>query len=282
MNLTSRVVNVLKYLFHSIKYHFFKLFKLTRLLRRSKHKKFTQFDYQKISKDAINSLRRDGYFVIPNYLSELQCQKARDTFCDAALCKPELTHHYQDIRLFGAENLIPEAKLFFEDKFLTCVGQHSLSENLFCAFTLANWLVAGDSGSSGGGWHRDAYFGQYKAMLYLSDVDTSNGPFQIVPKTHRILLNLHLIISGYLIFEQDRFTDVSICKILKVLRAVPKAITGKAGTLILFNGSCLHRGSPIEAQERIALTNYYFNKSRSLLSIRRQFWPVVIKTPQYE
>lgn len=278
MNLTSRVVNVLKYLFFSIKYRFFQSFTLRRVLCSSKKKTIAQFGNQQIFQDAINSLRRDGYFVIPNYLSEIQCQKARDTFCDYALHKPEHTHQYQDIRLFGAETIIPEAKLFFEDQFLTYVGQHSLSENLFCAFTLANWLVAGDSGSSGGGWHRDAYFGQYKAMLYLSDVNPSNGPFQIVPKTHRILLNLLLIVSGNLIFEQDRFTDMSIRNILKVLRAVPKAITGKAGTLILFNGSCLHRGSPIEDKERLALTNYYFNKSRSLLSIRRQFWPVVFKS----
>ena len=35
----------------------------------------------------------------------------------------------------------------------------------------------GKTTNSGGGWHRDADRIQLKAMVYLSDVDSINGPF---------------------------------------------------------------------------------------------------------
>ena len=35
-------------------------------------------------------------------------------------------------------------------------------------------------------------------------------------------------------------------------------ITGKAGTVVVFESSTLHRGRPIELGERLALTNYYY------------------------
>ena len=35
-------------------------------------------------------------------------------------------------------------------------------------------------------------------------------------------------------------------------------ITGKAGTLILFDASLIHRGRPLEEGCRYALTNYYY------------------------
>ena len=37
-------------------------------------------------------------------------------------------------------------------------------------------------------------------------------------------------------------------------------LTGNAGTLILFDGSLIHRGTPILKGKRYALTNYYFPK----------------------
>ena len=34
-------------------------------------------------------------------------------------------------------------------------------------------------------------------------------------------------------------------------------ITGKAGTLVMFNTNAIHRGKPVKGGVRYALTNYY-------------------------
>lgn len=227
-------------------------------------------------RNAIKSLNRKGYFVVENYFSQPQCQKISNQFIEYIDACPECLHKNQDIRGFGVENVLPSAVDFFHDNAIKSIGQSVLYQKLYCAFTLANWLTAGSMGSSGDGWHRDAYFGQYKALLYLTDVDSSNGPFEIIPKTHKLIINFLLMLAGKSQYNQDRYSDDSINSIIKFLGLKPKAITAKAGTLVLFNATCLHRGRPIESSERIALTNYYFPISRSLLSVRRHFWPVII------
>ena len=57
-------------------------------------------------------------------------------------------------------------------------------------------------------------------------------------------------------YPNTRFTDQE----LNILNKEKKiTLTGKAGTLILFDGSLIHRGKPILEGKRYALTNYYFH-----------------------
>ena len=56
-------------------------------------------------------------------------------------------------------------------------------------------------------------------------------------------------------YPNTRFSDYE----LKILNKEKKiTLTGKAGTLILFDGSLIHRGKPVLEGKRYALTNYYF------------------------
>ena len=239
---------------------------------------FHQKNSTHLQRDAVNSLNRNGFFIVDNYLSPSQCQAICNQFTEYINTSPEYLHQNQDIRAYGIEKVFPAVAEFFDDTTLKTIGESILSKKLYCAFTLANLLTAGELGSSGDGWHRDAYFGQYKALLYLTDVSSSNGPFEIIPKTHKLMNNFILLFLGKSQYNQDRYSDDSITSIIHFLGLKPKAITAKAGTLVLFNASCLHRGKPIESSQRIALTNYYFPISRNLLSVRRQFWPVIINT----
>ena len=39
---------------------------------------------------------------------------------------------------------------------------------------------------SGGGWHKDAYYTQFKSILYLTDVNNENGPFELIRNSNKI------------------------------------------------------------------------------------------------
>ena len=40
---------------------------------------------------------------------------------------------------------------------------------------------------SGGGWHRDDFNFQFKAILYLNDVSMDNGPFQLIENSNGLI-----------------------------------------------------------------------------------------------
>ena len=109
---------------------------------------------------------------------------------------------------------------------------------------------------SGGGWHRDSIHKSYKALIYLTDVNLNNDPFQIIPSSSQLLKILKIDNKNYC---KLRYENSEINEYLKNGENL-KTIIGQAGTMILFDGSNLHRGSPIEDGLRYSLTNYYFPK----------------------
>src|SRR5947208_506487 len=42
-----------------------------------------------------------------------------------------------------------------------------------------------ENNGSGDGWHRDGHSFQFKSILYLSDVNDTNGPFEFLPGSHK-------------------------------------------------------------------------------------------------
>ena len=117
---------------------------------------------------------------------------------------------------------------------------------------LGEWL-----GGSGGGWHRDdADAKQTKAILYLSDVEMENGPFQFIEGSHKPWDIYRMAFKYNFSFGQNRFTDQELEKVIQDQPNRLKTFTGKAGTLILTDTRGLHRGMPIRKGERYALTNY--------------------------
>ena len=115
---------------------------------------------------------------------------------------------------------------------------------------------------SGSGWHRDSpYAHQFKFIVYLSDVNLENGPFEYIKKSH----NSECIsqYSKYLNIgvAQNRLSNQDIER-LQDSKVVDEStvITGKAGTLLMANVRGLHRGMPLTSGSRLATTRYYFPK----------------------
>ena len=111
---------------------------------------------------------------------------------------------------------------------------------------------------SGQGWHKDNIARQLKFMIYLNDVNQDNGPFQYLRATNRVLSKIRIRIKNNLEFDRRWYSENEINNILLKNNFELKTFSFKAGTLILFDGNGIHRGSPILKNSRYSLTNYYY------------------------
>lgn len=218
--------------------------------------------------ETVTALATVGYRVFPGYVSAVELGRLRR---EAESAFDEHADSVQagqggDRRLFGAEVSGPALEAFAQDEFFGRVGR-AFCGPLATVTTMITHLVPVHGGeSSGGGWHRDRFDRQFKAMLYLTDVGEENGAFYILPRSKRpwATYYAHLLLGTPA--EQRRWTDAEIRPLLACYPVV--RLPGAAGTVILFDSSCIHRGSPLRSGERLALTNYYYeaeSKPRRLL-----------------
>lgn len=259
------------------------IFKIILLYIRNDLKNFFLFDLSNLRKIAfikrkngklIRELNKNGFYVINNYLDRKECLESLNLIKENFEKYGEFVKHAQDKRIFGIQKVNKLASIYFKDKNLLNIGEVVNKENTYCAFTLLNWLKDERRGSSGEGWHRDSFLSQYKTILYLTDVNKQSGPFQIMPKSHKLRNILKLMLRGKLSYLQTRYQDAEIKDYSNILKKKIKTITGKAGTLIIFNSSTIHRGKPIIKGERLALTNYYYPISRSYELLSKKFNPI--------
>jgi hypothetical protein len=201
-----------------------------------------------------------GYSYYPNLIDNDTLREIIDTLKIHFSEPNEKFSHRGDTRHYAIERDIPLVKVFSDETRLKNIGMKVMSRPIINLFTLGNYLVAGNRGTSGGGWHRDSMNPQFKAMIYLTDVDESNGPLEIIPGTHKFSTQRRLSRKGLLSFDKQRLKEDEIEPIEKD-QGPRETITGRAGTVVIFESSTLHRGRPIELGERLALTNYYYPKN---------------------
>lgn len=214
-----------------------------------------------VSNYFIGQLRRDGYCIVENFWTKDKCLDAALEVDRVLSGNKQLLHPSgtSDMRLFGAEKqsaLINEFNVSIE---LEDIASAYCRRSMNAAFTLAAKMPykAGNNGS-GEGWHRDTFWRQFKAIIYLTDVDDSNGPFQILCNSNNFLSVISDGLRASLKFRQHRLSDEEVNKILLKSPARLKTFPAKAGTLLLVDTSSIHRGKPIDMGCRYALTNYYY------------------------
>lgn len=209
----------------------------------------------------VTEIKREGFVVLPEHWSPAQCDIAKtaiDRLCtQVGLENSWVDELRSDHRFFRGEKHAVELLPFKDDPLIEEVRRGYTGRREAETFVLAARLDfrAGNKGS-GGGWHLDSpHSRQFKAILYLSDCDTENGPFELIPKTHKRGTLLRFLVNGMRKPEQYRFTDAEVSPI--VVGGYPtKTFTGSRGTLILVDVTALHRGTPIQNGSRYALTLY--------------------------
>lgn len=226
----------------------------------------------------LNKLKTYGFASIEGFLTAQEAKISAERLTEVLHNNPQLIHPSTpyDLRLHGIENVDPAFQFFASHPLLNDVARLYLEEPAGVAFTLGASLqaVPGNPGS-GGGWHRDSFQRQFKAMLYLTDVGPDNGPFQILEGSHKLFRTLRDNVILQQKYGNARLEHKQIEQLLeRTGQSRLHTLGGKAGTLLLFDSSTIHRGSPIKAGARLALTNYFYPSADIVSSLYTHFKPV--------
>ena len=238
--------------------------------------------YDEKERKLLYEIQKNGFAIIPNFVNREFCDSARKEV-DRLLKEHKefvVKNEWPDDRIYGGELLSEKIKEFHNNKFLQNLCDHYLTRPCPNAFTLANWIEISDESKkfgSGGGWHKDNPNRQFKSILYLNDVNERNGAYQIIKRSHKLRQFLKDMKAGELDYGQIRIRDDQMTKILKDEPERLVTCTGKAGTLIVKDCCCIHRGSPLQEGQRYALTNYYFTLDQINQDLVQHFHRVVSK-----
>ena len=229
-------------------------------------------------KELLLEIKKKGYAVIPNFFSEEECQACIKDMDWMFENKKEFVHEtdYADTRIFGAEELSENIKKFSDNDLLNRLANAYNAVPTCNGFTLAGKIeTTGHEYGSGGSWHRDSYFRQFKSLLYLTDVNEENGPFQLIESSHDTKNITNDSKIGNLEPMQCQFNQETAQKIIDLEPHRLKTLTAKAGTVVLVDTSVIHRGVPLKNGKRYALTNYFFEKSQINSHLVEHFSPIV-------
>lgn len=243
---------------------------------RTHRQNFSKLD--KKEKDILMEVKKNGYTVIPDFFDKDQCNACIKDMDWMFENKKEFVQEseYADSRIFGAEHLSENINKFATDKLLNDLANAYNAVPTCCGFTLAGRIKAtGHEYGSGGSWHRDSYFRQFKSLLYLTNVDENHGPFQVIRESHKQEKISSDTKSGNLESMQCQFNQEIVEKILKEEPDRLVSFTAKAGTVVLVDTSVIHRGVTLKEGTRYALTNYFFEKTQINNHLVEHFSPIV-------
>jgi len=238
---------------------------------------FNQKATSSYSNDLLE-LKENGYVIIKNFISNNDCKLIIQEIENFLNKNKELTwqdNNYSDHRINGAENISKKINDFYNNTLSIGLGEYYYNGKLENLMTMANKTTFVDNNQgSGQGWHRDGLNFQYKAILYLINVDQNNGPFQLIAKSNKLFNIFKTCFKHGLNPFDTRIKNKVADKIIKNNQDLLKTITGSAGDLILVDTSLIHRGCPLSKDKRYALTNYYYPKN-IINKYKESFKPVV-------
>ncbi|ENX37678.1 hypothetical protein F888_03021 [Acinetobacter courvalinii] len=193
------------------------------------------------SKGELKSLHHDTVKILGNYLPLSVCDEIIKRF---ELIEKNANYSYRwsdalesNTRLWCFEKEIKELLPHFEvDRWIRASDAYTGRDTQSWCL-MANRIISKENNlGSGGGLHRDSPFShQIKFIWYLNDVNGFNGAFQYLPGTHTdIWWSRKLFPLG-----EHRFPNVETPNGMKEVHA-------KAGTLLICDKKCIHRGKPLQ------------------------------------
>jgi hypothetical protein len=218
-------------------------------------------------RQVLRSLKDDGVAIVPDFVADDQVQVLLaeiDRIFDQYQHRLRPDAHGSDTRAWGADRVSSPIARFATDPTIVDVGTAYMRVRQEPLCTLANIVVpkVGNLGS-GGGWHRDTVQSrQFKAMLYLTDVEPGNGPFEYLPGSHHVPYIARSVALEGIGFRQHRFSEDEVQRVASRFDTPPRAVTGRAGTMFMVDSSLIHRGRPIVDGERRSLTNYLYEDNQ--------------------
>ncbi len=250
------LINVIKDILRFIYYRFF-----YRLFYTDKSKVY--YNISKEDKEILKEIQQNGYSIIDNFLSKEECSSIIDEinlFCETRFEDVTLFEDF-DSRIYGFNKASTKVDSFLKNqRLINILGKYAENKKLTFSFTLGQKTnFKKNNPGSGLGWHIDHTVLKYpKALIYLADVNLDNGPFQYVKGTNKLINKILIRLKNNYNFDKGKFTNEQVEEIIKKNNYILKTFCLKAGSLILFDGNGIHRGSPLNLAKRFSLTNYYY------------------------
>jgi hypothetical protein len=225
--------------------------------------------YQYTSPSANPSFWNDeilsnGIHISPQRVSD------SDIFEIDVACRDALVHYpnhivhesnRSDRRIYGVDRLITVPALTSLTKRLyplACEFYGTKKINYFCM--LGEIKSTEKNIGSGSGWHRDSPFRhQFKSIIYLTDVNDKNGPFEFIPCSHNFSEVKGVANALERSLKADRFKNDDIALLVSSgLLSSVNTYEGPAGTVLYADTRGLHRGKPLVEGIRRAITFYFY------------------------
>ncbi len=216
---------------------------------------------------CVATLRRDGFAVVQDYWTREQALQMRarleayltegksQDFENGAYLRFWDDKAYDEgvRRIYHAERLVAELKAFRNDPFIFRAATTYYGVPFYSGVLTYQHNTRSNANTRY--YHVDWFGKQFKAFLYLDDVDKGNGPFTYLLGTHRsYFIRLKKQIVGNTEGTPTSFYENDLKSVLKH----EVQICGPAGTLILADVRGIHRGSPQVNRSRSALVNYMY------------------------
>ena len=211
----------------------------------------------------IKLLKKFGICILTDYFDLSTINKLENDYDNIFNTKKNLIEKSEkkkcsnDERIFYAEKYSNSIKELFYDNnlFSDCAKAYKSNLN---KKTLINKVEfkEGVTTNSGAGWHRDNHDCQFKALMYLTDVNENNGNFQFITNSSKKYIGYPKPrTQNY----NTRFADETINDLLNSNESLKlHNIIGKKGTIVLVDTTYIHRGNIIREGLRKAITQYFF------------------------
>ena len=239
---------------------------------------------EKIAQGAVNSLKRDGFYILPFLITENVIENIIQSLNSINLFSP----NDQDKREIKREDCInqktgsniwkyrhdqlynlPVIKNIVHDPLLQIIASMYLNTNARLRKPKA-WISKSEWEQSEEELYQNAQmfhfdydsFNFLKVFIYLSDVDESNGPHSVVKYSHNPFpAKLIDHISPYCRLQDPMIRDVYGSSNVE-------RIMGKKGTIFLSDSSLFHKGTPLELGKFRELLSFEFVDSAEIFSIK--------------
>jgi hypothetical protein len=225
-------------------------------------------------RDVVRQLQRDGVVAVEGYWSRDEAFQVRDRLtgyigaenadfdCGAyarvwSSSHPKLQDSPEEdqgiTRIYHVDKLLPELAKFRFDPFVLDVASAYYRVPIYSG--MLQFQYNRQDTAETRYYHVDAFEKEFKAFLYLDDVDIDNGPFTYLRGSQRAALTrIKKQILGNRTGSGTSFYPEDLGRWLNR----ETRITGPAGTLILADVRGFHRGSPQRGSSRCVLVNYMY------------------------
>jgi Phytanoyl-CoA dioxygenase (PhyH) len=221
-------------------------------------------------KDYVSNLNRDGMVVIPNFLTQEQCQRLIKSQPDDTkfMASPE----GDESKFYLNANANPAFSAFFDDARIPRIMKGYIGENTVpLRQSMEVRTKKGAVHAFNRMFHMDSWKPRVKAFLYLHDVAEGDAPLCYLKGSHKGHWRLPM---EYRMHKQYQAGDNGYSKDLDVVwvgcywpyevanfkseNDLEEVVCmGKAGTLVVFDARGLHKATELVSDSRKILISHY-------------------------